>query len=52
MIFAPLEGIRHVKITERRTAKDYAQMLKDMADVYWPDKDKIVLINDQGYSVK
>ena len=46
MIFAPLEGIRHVKITERRTAKDYAQMLKDMADVYWPDKDKIVLIND------
>lgn len=46
MIFAPLEGLRYVKVTERRTAKDYAQILKDMADIYWPDKEKIILIND------
>lgn len=46
MIFAPLEGARHVTVTERRTAKDYAHILKDMADIYWSDKDKIILIND------
>ena len=28
MLFAPLEGWRHVKITERRTAIDYAHVLK------------------------
>ena len=27
MLFAPLEGWRHVKITERRTTIDYAQVL-------------------------
>jgi uncharacterized small protein (DUF1192 family) len=46
MIFAPLEGVRHVKPTERRTAKDYARILKDAADIYWPDADKIILVND------
>ena len=46
MIFAPLEGVRHVKVTERRTAKDYAQILKDAADIYWSDADKIILVND------
>jgi len=25
MLFAPLEGWRHVKVTDRRTAIDYAQ---------------------------
>ena len=46
MIFAPLEGVRHVKVTERRTAKDYGQILKNIADIYWPDTDKIILVND------
>jgi hypothetical protein len=46
MIFAPLEGVRHIKVTERRTAKDYAQILKDIADIYWPDTAKIILVND------
>src|SRR5262249_41252315 len=27
MLFAPLEGWRHVKVTERRTTIDYAQVL-------------------------
>ena len=27
MLFAPLQGWRHVKITERRTTIDYAQVL-------------------------
>jgi len=31
MLFAPLEGWRHVKVTDRPAA-DYAQVLKDLAD--------------------
>ena len=46
MMFAPLEGWRHVKATERRTAIDYAHALKDLADIHFPDVDKIVLVND------
>jgi hypothetical protein len=46
MLFAPLEGWRYVKITERRTATDYAQVLKDLSDTHFPEADKIVLVQD------
>jgi hypothetical protein len=46
MMFAPLEGWRHVKVTDRRTAIDYAQALADLADIHFPDTDKIVLVQD------
>jgi hypothetical protein len=46
MMFAPLEGWRHVKVTDRRTAVDYAQALKDLSDVHFPDAGKIVLVQD------
>jgi hypothetical protein len=46
MLFAPLEGWRQVKITERRTAIDYAQVLKDLSDVHFPHAEKIVLVQD------
>jgi hypothetical protein len=46
MMFAPLEGWRHVKVTDRRTALDYAQVLKDLADIHFPDVDQIVLVQD------
>ena len=36
MLFAPLEGWRHVKVTERHTAIDYAHVLKDLADIHFP----------------
>src|SRR6202011_2777344 len=32
MLFAPLEGWRHVKVTDRHTAVDYAHVLKDLAE--------------------
>ena len=32
MMFAPLEGWRHVKVTDRHTAIDYAHALKDLSD--------------------
>ena len=36
MMFAPLEGWRHVKVTDRHTAVDYAQVLKELADLHLP----------------
>jgi hypothetical protein len=46
MLFAPLEGWRHVKVTERRTAIDYAHVLRDLSDIHFPTADKIVLVQD------
>jgi len=46
MLFAPLEGWRHVKVTDRHTAIDYAHVLRDLADIHFPDADKIVLVQD------
>lgn len=46
ILFAPLEGWRHVKVTERRTAVDYAHVLKEAADTLFPKAGKITLVQD------
>jgi hypothetical protein len=46
MMFAPLEGWRHVKVTDRRTAVDYAHTLKDLSDIHFPAAKKITLVQD------
>jgi hypothetical protein len=46
MMFAPLEGWRHVEVTDHRTAVDYAQILKALSDMHFPKADKIVLVQD------
>ncbi len=46
MLFAPLEGWRRVKVTERHTAVDYAHVLKELADVHFPTAKTIVLVQD------
>jgi hypothetical protein len=46
MMFAPLEGWRHVEVTDRRTAVDYAHALKDLADIHFADAQKIILVQD------
>jgi DDE superfamily endonuclease len=46
MMFAPLEGWRHVKVTDRHTAADYAQVLKELSDTHFPGSAKIVLVQD------
>lgn len=46
MMFAPLEGWRHVKVTERRTAVDYAHALKDLSDIHFPNATTILLVQD------
>jgi hypothetical protein len=44
--FAPLEGWRHVKVTDRHTAVDYARVLKDLADIHFAHDMSIVLVQD------
>jgi hypothetical protein len=44
MMFAPLEGWRRVKVTDRHTAVDYAHVLKDLADVHFANARTIVLV--------
>ena len=46
MLFAPLDGWRHVEVTDRRTGIDYAQILRDISDKYYPQARKIVLVQD------
>ena len=46
MLFAPLEGWRHVEVTDRRTAIDYAKILKDLSDIHFATAAKIVLVQD------
>lgn len=46
LLFAPLLGWRHITVTERRTAVDFARVVKDLVDVQFPDADKIVLVLD------
>jgi hypothetical protein len=46
MMFAPLEGWRHVEVTDRHTAVDYAHILKELSDKHFPDSKKIALIQD------
>ena len=46
MMFAPLEGWRHVEVTDRRTSLDYARVLKELSDTHFPKAAKIVLVQD------
>jgi DDE superfamily endonuclease len=46
MLFAPLEGWRHVEVTDHHTAVDYAHILKDLSDARFPGAEKIVLVQD------
>ena len=46
MIFAPHRGWRHVKVTEQRTARDFAHCLRDLVDVHFPEAEVIRLVVD------
>jgi DDE superfamily endonuclease len=46
MFFAPLEAWRHLKVTDQRTMIDWAQCMRDLVDVHFPDADRIVLVMD------
>jgi hypothetical protein len=46
MMCEPLAGQRRVKVTERRTAIDFAQVIREFVDEPYPHAEKIVLVMD------
>lgn len=46
MIFEPLLGWRHVSVTQRRTAKDFAEVLRWLAEEIHAEAEKLVLVTD------
>ena len=46
LFFAPLLSWRHVKVTDRRTKMDWAQCMKDLVDIHFPDADCICVVLD------
>ena len=46
MIFAPLQGFRHVEVTDKRTSLDFAHICRDLVDQHFPNAAKILLVCD------
>ncbi|SRR5579871_612327 len=46
MVFEPLLGVRWVKVTERRTAKDLAEVLRELVEDIYEQARKVVLVTD------
>ncbi len=46
MIFEPLAGWRHVEVTERRTARDFAGVLRWLVEDVYVEADQVVLVTD------
>ena len=46
MVFEPLAGHRWVKVTERRTAVDFAHLIRELSDEQYPQAAKMVLVMD------
>jgi hypothetical protein len=42
----PLRGWRHVRVSARRTRKDYALCVRELVDVHYPKAQKIRLVQD------
>lgn len=47
MVCEPLAGRRHVRVRSRRTAVDFAHVIKELVDELYPKAEKIVLVMDQ-----
>jgi DDE superfamily endonuclease len=46
MFFEPLQGWRHVKVTDRRTAQDFAYCMQDLVDVHFPQATVVSVVLD------
>ena len=42
----PLRGWRHVRVSERRTRKDYAAAVRELLEVHYPQAKKVRLVQD------
>lgn len=47
MFFAPFQNWRHVKVTDRRTKADWAECMRDLVDLHFPQAQTIVVVQDQ-----
>jgi hypothetical protein len=52
LVFEPLAGQRCVKVTERRTAVDFAQLLQELVDGPYPQVEQMVLVMDHLHTHK
>ena len=48
VVTEPLQGWRHVTVTDQRTAVDFAHVIQDLVDVRYPQADRIVLNGRRG----
>ena len=46
VMLEPLTGQRQIKVTARRTKEDFAHCLRDLAEIHYPDVEKIVIVMD------
>jgi hypothetical protein len=46
MMCEPLRGWRHVKVSERRTRRDYAECVRELVDMHYPKAKQIRLVQD------
>ena len=46
MFFAPLENWRHVKVTDRRTNADWAECMRELVDVHFPEAVRVLVVQD------
>jgi len=46
LVTEPLQGWRHLTVTDQRTAVDFAQVIRDLVDVRYPEAERIVLVLD------
>lgn len=46
MFSEPLVGQRHVRVTDHRTSQDWAEAIRELADVYYPDVNTIIVVLD------
>ena len=47
LLSVPLEGRRHVRVRERRTRVDFADVIRELCDELYPDAERLVLVMDQ-----
>lgn len=46
MLCEPLTGKRHVRVSDRRTSKDWAHLMRELVDEIHPEASKITLVMD------
>jgi hypothetical protein len=47
LVSEPLRGRRETRLSDRRTRIDWAHCIQELADVHYPDAERIVLVMDQ-----